>query len=171
MAGTWRSGGRPKPTALKLLQGSKVRGRKSEPTHPVGRPPIPERLAGDPVAVAAWNSLAARLETVGVLTTAHGEALAMLAEALADYDRIRGQLALMNYQQLVVDEVKNAEGVTIRRRVRENPLLRRSERIALLVNRLLGEFGLTPATSARIDARPRQQSDPFERFLGARRPR
>jgi P27 family predicted phage terminase small subunit len=172
MPGTWRSGGKPKPTALKLLQGSEVRGRKHEPKPEPGRPAAPARLAADELATAAWESLAQRLETLGVLTTANGEALALLAEALADYDRCRAQLAQMNYQQLVVDEMRDKAGTVIRRRVRENPLLRRTERIALLVNRLLGEFGLTPATAARIDARlVPERRDPFEAFLGSRRPR
>jgi phage terminase small subunit len=170
MPGTWRSGQKPKPTALKVLQGSEVRGRKREPAPPPGRPPIPTRLAEDPLAVAAWESLAARLESIGVLTTANGEALGLLAEALADYERVREALSTMRHQQLVVDEVRNPQGVVIRRRIRENPLLRRTERIALLVNRLLGEFGLTPATAPRLEASPPVR-DPFEVFLGHRRPR
>jgi phage terminase small subunit len=171
MAGTWRSGGKPKPTALKLLQGSRVSGRKSEPQYERGTPEPPAGLADDPQAREHWDRLSARLEAAGVLSVAHGEALGMLAQALADYARIRQQLHQMQYQQLVIDEVRDPKGQLLRRRVKENPLIRRSERIALLVNRLLGEFGLTPATQTRIEARQTALSDAFETFLGGGRKR
>ncbi len=171
MAGTWRSGGRPVPTALKVLRGTQVKGRKDEPRYSGGRPVMPPELAADLLATANWTRLADRLEAAGVLTTAHGEALGMLAEALADYTRVRTELHAMGHKQYLVDETFNRKGQLIRRHERENPLFRRSERLALLINRLLGEFGLTPATQTRIEARQAKLQDPFEAFLGGKRPR
>lgn len=155
MAGTFRSGRHPVPTALHVLRGTyrttrHGRDRAGEPRLVPGRPACPDEVQRDPAALAHWERLIAQLETSGVLTTAHGDALALLAQAKADYDRVRAQLVTMNHQQLVVDEIRNKDGQVIRRRVRENPLIRRSERLALLCARLLGEFGLTPITQSKV---------------------
>ena len=163
---TWRSG-RTTPTALKVLHGSRIRGRQQEPRFPVGRPECPTELQLDPAAAAHWERLAPRLEQAGVLMPAHGEALGLLAQALADYGRVRAQLHQVGYQQLVVDEVRDKAGNVIRRRVKENPLIRRRERLALLVSRPLGEFGLTPGAAVRIQAwpPPADRPRPIDRYI------
>lgn len=162
MAGNWRSGRRPTPTALHVLRGtlrSSVRqGREGEPKRKPGRPPCPVEVEADEAAHAHWLRLATQLEKDGILTMAHGDALALLAQALADYHRVRGQLAAMKHQQLVIDEIRDKDGKLLRRRVRENPLIRRSERLAALCSRLLGEFGLTPVTQTRVHADPQATS-------------
>lgn len=173
MPGTFRSGRRREPTSLKLLRGGEVRGRGREPKYEYKEPEVPTQIMADALALQHWRRLVKQLSTAGVLNVSHGDALGALAHALADYGRIREQLHQMNYQQLLVDESRDSTGkIVIRRRVRENPLLRRSERIALLVSRLLGEFGLTPVTQSRVDAYPNdREHDPFEAFLIQGRPR
>jgi len=173
MPGNYRSGAPRKPTALKLLQGSRVRNREQEPQYEPGIPDCPARLQEDPEAKSHWDLLSSRLQASGVLTKGHGEALAMLAEALADYGRARAQLKAMRFQQLIVEEKYDPTGAKLLyRRVKENPLIRRSERLAVLCSRLLGEFGLTPITQAKINsAKPPTETDPFEVFLGGARPR
>jgi phage terminase small subunit len=172
MPGTFRSGRHRKPTALHVLDGSRIRDRKHEPQYEPGIPECPVRLAGDTNAKAVWDLMAARLQASGVLTVAHGEALTLLAEAWADYARLRDQLRVMSFQPLIVEELYDPTGTKlVRRRVRENPLTRRSERLALLCSRLLGEFGMTPVTAARIAAKRPAVPDAFEAFLGGGRPR
>ena len=152
MPGTYRSGRRAIPTAIHVLRGT-LRSRNGRPRAPQpdpGRPVCPAEITGDPAARAHWDRLAAQLEQTHVLTPAHGDALGLLAQARADYDRVRAQLQGMHFQQLIVDEVYDKAGTLIRRRERENPLLRRSERLAQLVSRLLGEFGLTPITQTKV---------------------
>lgn len=171
MPGNFRSGRRPEPTALKLLKGTlRKERRRHEPVVPRGRPePTPE-VQADPDALGHWEALAGRLETIGVLSPGHGEALGLLAQSLADYGRVRRQLQEMGFRQLVVDEMRDKTGNVIRRRVRENPLIRRSERLAMLVSRLLGEFGLTPVTQTKVHApKSGTETDPFEVFLGGKR--
>jgi phage terminase small subunit len=171
MPGTWRSGGRPTPSALKVARGVALKHRQAEPQYVRGRPEVPPALALDVAARAHWERLAARLEVAGVLSLAHGEALALLAQALADYGRVRE--ALLGERELVVavERVYSKTGQLTRERMRENPLLKRSERLTLLINRLLGEFGLTPATQTRIEAKQQAATDGFESFLKAARPR
>ena len=100
-----------------------------------------------------------------VLHTGHGPALALLAQTLADHDRVRAALHTLDYKQLITEEVGDAKG-RIHRRLREHPLIPRSERVALLVNRLLGEFGLTPATQTRVHAEADTPVNRARRYLG-----
>jgi phage terminase small subunit len=170
MPGTYKSGRKPVPTNLHILRGTLRSRHKTRPRPPqLGRPePTPE-IQADDVALGHWTALCERLETLRILSPAHGEALGLLAQALADYGRVRAQLHEMGYRQLIVDEMRDKEGKVTRRRVRENPLIRRSERLALLVSRLLGEFGLTPITQTKIAAIAPSEADPFEAFLGGKR--
>lgn len=168
MAGTFRSGRKPKARGLRVLQGSKVRPHhRTEPVYAAGSPePAPHVLA-DGLALAKYRELVGRLEASRVLTTAHGEALAVLAETWADYVRCREQFAAAGYTLLVVDERREADG-TVHRRVKDNPLIRRSERLALLLQRYLAEFGLTPVTGPRVKVTEPADVDPFEVFLGGK---
>ena len=128
---------------------------------------MPEHLARDEVAKAKWDLLVARLLPTGVLTIAHGEALAVLCETWADYLRCREQFEAMNRTMVVVETRKLPDGTT-QRRVRENPLIRRSERLAMLLQRYLGEFGQTPMTQSKVQGKADDgEADPLESMLKA----
>jgi phage terminase small subunit len=172
MAGSWRSGGKPKPTVLKIIEGSRIRGLQQEPRPKPGAPICPAEIQADPQALEHWRRLVSHLEPLGLLSTVHGDVLATLAHSLADYQRVRVQLQTMGHQPLVVDETRDSKTgqIVVKRRIRENPLIRRSERLALLVTRLLGEFGLSPATQPRVQAASPPTPDPFEIFLAGKRP-
>ena len=49
--------------------------------------------------------------------------------------------------------------------MKENPLIRRSEKLATLLQRYLGEFGLTPMTQSKVQGDKREAVDPTEVFL------
>jgi phage terminase small subunit len=166
MAGTYRSGRRAVPTAIHVLRGTGIKGRKDEPQVPLGRPEIPPAIQVDPVALAHWEHLVERLEGMRVLNAGHGPALALLAHTLADQDRVRAELHAMNYQQLIIDRIPNPKTGRSRRKLRENPLIRRSERLALLVARLLGDFGLTPVTQTKVHAQIDTPQTRAQRYLG-----
>ena len=165
MPGTNRSGRRPQPSAVRMLKGSKTRAHhRGEPEYLKAIPAMPSFIAIDPVASTRWQSLAPRIAQAGVLTEAHGEMLSLLCSSWADLERAREQFAQMGYQQLVVDEVMtNGER---RRKVKANPLIIRIEKLAYQVARFLGEFGLTPMTSAKVSGeRAVEGIDPFAEFL------
>ena len=165
MPGTSRSGRRPQPAALRALRGSKTRPHhRDEPTYAAALPTMPAFVAADPLAAQRWQILAPRIAQAGVLTEAHGEMLSLLCSSWADLERSREQFAAMNYQQLVVDEVTTASGER-RRKVKANPLILRIEKLAYQVARFLGEFGLTPMTSAKVAAKQAtEEHDPFAEF-------
>lgn len=153
MAGTYRSGRRPVPTALHLLRGTEARGRQFEPRGKPGRPPMPPELADDPYASEAWTYYAALLEQLGILTLAHAEALKSLATAHAHERRITEDLAKMNFRSLIVEEVRDKlTGNVIRRRPRANPLLPLRVQASKDKRTWLGEFGLTPITATKVAA-------------------
>jgi len=125
---------------------------------------MPPHLAADDLARAAWQDIAARLLAQNVLTTGHGELLALIADAWAQYVRLRLAFAKLEYQSVIVQEWKQ-RGRTMRRFV-ENPLCRQLRQQALLLNSLFGEFGQTPASAPKVHASA-DGPDPLERFLSA----
>lgn len=126
---------------------------------------MPAFIAADPLASARWQALAPRIAQAGVLTEAHGEMLSLLCSAWADLERAREQFAQMGYQQLVVDEMVGPNGER-RRKVKANPLILRIEKQAYQVAKFLGEFGLTPMSSAKVAAEQSAEGDdPFAKFL------
>jgi len=151
------------PTAVKRSRGSKVRHDvELEPTAPPGLPPRPAYLAADDAAASAWSAIATRLLDQRVLTTAHGELLAVLADAWAQYVRLQAAYAEMGYRSVLIQ--KWTEQGRKRERVVENPLCRQLRLQALLLNTLFGEFGQTPASAPKVHARA-DQVDPLESFL------
>jgi P27 family predicted phage terminase small subunit len=167
MSGTFRSGRRHTPTALKALQGKKLRaGDHDSATYPTGKPDIPPLVSADPLLLEHWNRFADRLLDAGVLTTAHGEMLTLLVVAHTNYLRALEQFAQMGYQHLVVDEAIAPGGFQLRK-IKVNPLKREIDRNANAVMRFLSEFGLTPVSAPKVPtqlARARRE-DPFELFL------
>jgi P27 family predicted phage terminase small subunit len=156
------------PTALKHLQGAKVRApRADEPRPMVGVPPMPSYLASDPYAVEEWTSLIAILEPLQVLTVADGRALALAASAHADHRRIVETWALTGYKPIVTQSWIDKEGVA-RSRIVENPLVRQLRLQKTLCDMLLGAFGLTPATRSKVIAHDGAASDEAEAFLRSR---
>ena len=166
MPGTARSGRRAKPAALRALTGTKTRARhKGEPAYAKKMPEKPPFIAADPLASARWDAIAPRIAAAGVLTEAHGEMLALLCSTWADLERAREQFAEMGYRQIVLEERMTATGETIQT-VKPNPLVIRIEKQAYQVARFLGEFGLTPMTSTKVNAeKATEGDDPFAEFL------
>jgi len=162
MAGNRRSGRRRIPTAIKRARGSEIRhNAAAEPSAPSGVPPAPPHL--DPEARAAWDAIAARLLAQRVLTTAHGELLALLADGWASYVRLQRAFAAGGYQSVLTIEWLDEKGHE-RKRVVDNPLFRQLRQQALLLNTLFGEFGQTPASAPKVSAFT-DSPDPLERFL------
>lgn len=162
MPGTSRSGRRRKPAALRELHGSRTREHhRKEPRYKSCEQLVmPAMVESDDIARAKWQRLELLMTKSGVLTEAHAEMLTILCTSWADLERCREQFRLMNYQTIFVE--MNGD----QRRVRNNPLVGRIEKLAYQVARFLGEFGLTPMTSAKVSSeRAVEGIDPFAEFL------
>jgi phage terminase small subunit len=128
--------GKPKPSALKVLQGTD-RPDRANPAEPKPRrtaPTCPMWLEKE--ARREWRKLAPELVRIGLLTAVDGPAFAAFCQTFARYQQaeLAGDLAKIRVYL---------------------PLLRP----------LLTEFGLTPAARARLAVTPAAPSDPMEALL------
>jgi len=128
----------PKPTALKMVQGTYRRDRaRAEPQPAVGAKPPPWLPTHGP-ARAAWRRLAPDLVATRVLTVADAEALALGCIALADYLAVRDD---------------DAAG------------WRRADACWKRYLAVLVQFGMTPAARVRVAAVPVPPADPLAEWI------
>lgn len=151
-----KAGRRPKPTAIRILEGTQKGPAKHEPALPPGIPPMPKRLEVDQVAVGMWQELAGILTRMGVLTLGDGEALATLCEVHSAEQscllQLRAGGAVMHTD---LGGVKpNPAGPLYRSLV--------SQKAALL-----SEFGLTPSSRTKLATKAEVQKDELEAFFTA----
>jgi P27 family predicted phage terminase small subunit len=148
----------PKPTRLKLLEGTtrKDRANPAEPKPPAARakeaPPRWLRTSSHPW----WKRIRPLLVQMQVLTGADPVALGLLCDALADYMAARAVVA----KQGATFETNGDAGLMIRQRP-EVAIAADSWRRAKL---MLTEFGLTPAARAKVTAADVGPIDPLEEW-------
>ena len=146
------AGRKPKPTALKILQGNPGKRplNKNEPKPKNEIPSPPFRL--DSEAMEEWNRITPLLEEMGVLTTVDGSALAQYCEQHGIFIRAKRQL---DTQPLVI--------VTATGHPMPNPLLSIKNKAQDQIRKYLIEFGLTPAARSKISVTPKsKEENPFE---------
>lgn len=167
-------GRRPKPTKLKLVEGTarKDRVNDEEPEPPAGDVVAPNWLRGR--ARRLWKQIAPVLEEMHILTTADPHALALLCDAYAEYVecseyiRKRGR----TYESIVVVEAEDEAGERAeitKRMVRPRPEVAMAADAWRRVRAMLAEFGMTPSSRTRVKATEGgREKDPFEDFLHER---
>lgn len=151
-----KAGRRPKPTALKILEGTAKGPPKREPSAPPGVPPMPERLKVDEVATVKWHELAAILTQMGVLTTGDGEALATLCE-------------VHSAEQSCLLQLRAGGAVmhTDLGGVKPNPAGPLYRSLVAMKASLLSEFGLTPSSRTKLATQVEVKKDELEEFFSA----
>jgi phage terminase small subunit len=127
----------PKPTALKVLQGTDRRDR----TNPAE--PKPAKGAAKPAglsrgASAEWDRLAPMLERLGLLRETDALAFEDLCETTVRWRQLRHKA---DFRAAVASD-----------RAREHML------------KLLMQFGMTPSAATRVTATPEAEADPFEQW-------
>lgn len=155
-------GRRPKPTALKLLEGTyrQDRANFAEPK------PTLARMIDCPVNLnekqkLVWDSLAPELIRIGTLTLTDIPAFMRYIDMTLEYNEMQKQIDGKNYFHVVRDENNRVTTVKILPQIR----LRNHALNELL--RLESHFGMTPASRSRIitilggeDAK--KAGDPFD---------
>lgn len=135
-----RPGPRPKPTALKILEGNP--GKRALPVnevHPlVMMPECPEWLA--PQAQREWQKIAPQLLSLGLLTELDQMSLAAYCAALAQW----------RAAQMVVDE-EGLTLVTTSGYLQQRPEVGIAARSMAMVRAFSGEFGATPSARSRLN--------------------
>ena len=149
---------RPKPTALKVLQGNPGRRvlPKREAKPRVMVPKAPTHLTRE--AKAHWPEIAEKLARVGLLTEIDGEALGAYCEARAIWVKAKKKLS----EEGVT--VTSPNGYTM-----PSPSFTVVNKAFLTMYRMWMEFGMTPSSRSKIDATgPIEEVDPFEELLRGR---
>lgn len=167
-----RRGPPPKPTALNELQGNPGKRAKNdrEPKPTAGRPTMPSWLPKE--AKAEWKRLVPELEKVGLLTVVDRTALA--AYCLAHHELVDATRTLEAEGRIVSEAIvgrKKKDGVQVDEVVghkkKQHPAVKLQRDAFTRVKQFLAEFGLTPASRARLktDGGEEEAVDPFQELI------
>lgn len=142
------TGPKPKPTALKLLQGNPgKRGlNKNEPKPQRGAPDKPGWLTE--LASSEWDHIVPLLLNMGVLATADGAALANYCQS---YARMIQAEAEIDRVGIVVEiPILNKEQDVVGWKLRKNPAVTAALAEKKEMRAALGLFGLDPSSRTRL---------------------
>lgn len=152
-------GRKPKPTALKLLEGNPGKRpiNEHEPIPPKGTVKCPTWL--EPEAKKEWKRLAPSLEAMGVLTQADLTAFAGYCQAYARWKEAEEFIS----QHGSIFQTPSGY-------VQQVPQVSIAQQNLKIMQSFCSEFGLTPATRARIIANgggkdDASSDDPMESLL------
>lgn len=151
-----------KPSALKVLHGdfekNPQRQNKREPKPEVGIPSMPKHLGK--VAKYEWARVTKELASMGVLTKVERSALEQYCIAYEKWRKAMNHVAEHGMVTTIVDD----KGNTIFRR---NPGDVACLEYSRLIQKYLGEFGLTPASRSRvvIETETESRGDLAKKFL------
>ncbi len=149
------AGRRPKPTALKILEGNpgKRALNKSEPM-PRGEAKCPPHL--DKGAKQEWKRISQELEECGLLTSVDRAGLAAYCAAYSRWSEAEKRIQEFG---LVIKSPKSGFPIP-------NPYVGIANSSLNQMRKYLVEFGMTPASRSRIHVDPStQHEDPFEAFM------
>ena len=153
-------GRKPLPTALKILEGDRGKGRRplneNEPKPPRGVIKCPSWLV--PEAKKEWKRLAPSLEAMGLLTIWDIDSFSAYCQA---YARWREAEEFITQHGSIF---KTPSGY-----VQQVPQVSIAQQNLKIMQSLAGEFGLSPATRSRIIAADgmsdKTSDDPMEQLL------
>lgn len=151
-----------KPTALKVIQGNPGK-RKLPPDEPKperGKPRAPAHFEDE--ARDWFAEAAAELDKIGVLTLIDGNALELLVEAYAEYRQHCDALKREGYTYFTTS-------TTGERVIKANPAAAMKSDAWKRVRAMLCEFGMTPASRARVSTKHGGEEDPLQAFLNSKR--
>ncbi len=151
-------GRKPKPTALKILEGNP--GKRTlndrEPLPPEGIPECPEFL--DEEARAEWDRLAALLGRMKLLTVADRSALAAYCTVYSRW--VEAERQVKQYGTVILSPNKKFP--------MKSPHLTIADQALETMRKFMVEFGLTPSSRSRIRVpEDSQAADEFDTFLEA----
>jgi P27 family predicted phage terminase small subunit len=144
MGGKGSGGSNRKPTALKKFLGNpgKRKLNDKEPTAPKGVPEMPRFL--NPEGRAEWRRIVPILANMGVLTVADGKALAAYCSAYSQLVKVE---AVIEKYGLICAKLDQFTGVA---ELKVNPAVRIKSDALRQMKSFLIEFGLTPASRAKL---------------------
>ena len=146
-------GRKPKPTAVKKLEGNPGKRplNDAEPTPATDMPPMPEDLGEQ--ARACWASLGPEMHRIGILTSID-------AGGLESYCRLYG-LA----RECWARAEEQGTIVEIGGKPETNPWLREAHKAESMLHKLRTELGLNATSRSRIAATPADKAEDLYKFL------
>lgn len=151
-----RRGPKPKPTALRLLDGGRTETRTNEPvfTTPAEMPEPPYYLNAE--AAEEWRRVIADLYSTGVYTNVDQTMLAAYCMAFSRWVRAEQDLEKMAAMDPTTHGMmmKTSNGNAI-----QNPLVGVASTARRDMQRLAAEFGLTPSSRTQLSVDPNAATD------------
>ena len=147
-------GRRPKPTALKVLQGTfePSRANDQEPQPKAGRPKTPRRLSSE--ARSHWKGICDHLERLNVLSL---EDEPIIEAACHAYAEMRAADRLIRKHGRLLTPPDDSK-----RSLAANPAVAMSQQWHGAWVRALLALGLTPAARSKVKARPAEDPKGFD---------
>ena len=151
-------GRKPIPTSLKLLRGNPGKRplHANEPTPPALDVNTPPPAWLDKPARVEWRRLAPLLAEAGLLTALDVDSLAAYCVAVVHWRSANAQIV----RHGMVTKTPTGH-------LRPSPYLKISDRAFATMHALLGDFGMSPASRARVtrSTPPPTSGDPLQKFL------
>lgn len=152
------AGRKPKPTALKTLEGNpgKRKMNMSEPIPAKGIPTCPEWLL--PEAKVEWNRLAVVMDQMGVLTEVDRAAFAAYCQSYARWKEAQEHI-----------DSSGSTFETEKGYQQQTPWVGIANTNQKLMLQAAAEFGMTPSAGSRIvagSAKNKETEDEMEALLG-----
>lgn len=174
-----RGGRPPKPTALKLVQGTARPDRVNddEPKPDQGMPKVPSWLS--PAARRHWRTIAPLLADMQVLTVADGTALGLLADVLAEWVEARAVVrklgmvyesrTLKAHSQRADADEEEFDPTALSVMIRQRPEVAIAQDAWKRARAMLADFGLNPSARSRLHVGKKDEEvDPLEALLRAK---
>ena len=155
------SGRRPKPTALKVLQGNPGKRplNAAEPQPPAGAIEKPVGLSAG--AGLIWDELAPICVTMGTLTTADLRPFGKLCELEATAVQASSQKDAPGFGMFTLSEDYNGAA-----KVGVHAAIKVERETAVALRPYYDYFGMTPSSRARIQV-PKKAEEPASKWAGA----
>lgn len=159
------AGRKPKPTALKILEGepNKARINLNEPKPKASKPTCPRHLSKP--AKTEWRRIASELEVLSLLTQVDRAALAAYCQAYGRW--VQAERKLKELGDMSPDKMaflyKTTNGNLI-----INPLLSVANKAMEQMHKFLVEFGMSPSSRSRISISSSEAGDPLDKLLNTK---
>src|SRR5450830_364039 len=161
-------GTKPKPVALKLLEGNPGRRKLNtdEPKPLPIAPECPDWLLDD--AKEEWKAMSAILERLGILTSVDKAAFAGYCQSYAKWKKAEEFIKKFGFTYKIPKKDKDGDVVSIF--ISAFPEVSISRSSLEHVRQFCAEFGLTPSSRGRISLPSnKEDEDPMEKLFNQKR--
>jgi len=141
-----------KPTALKIVHGTRDKRKNRNEPKPSGVATIPDWLCPD--AVLEWERLAPELITIGLLTKADRAEFAIYCQAYAEIQEAEAELLEGGKTQTTKDGF-----------LRKSPWLAVRDEAYKRLHQTAQQFGLTPSSRTKIEVPDHTAADDKSRYI------